>query len=81
MCLPVTSEKALIQAEMVQRIHSNLHYERITKFDVSYPPDEGGPSVDSLIGRDAHIKFLDSNIFTAQLLFSYKKFFDTSPSS
>lgn len=60
--------------QMTETLTSKIKGGRLHRLDVSFYIKER--SISSLIGRAAHIMFLDSHILAKTLVFNFKSFFD-----
>ena len=61
--------------EMAGKLLSQVSMERLYRLDVTFPIK--GKGFDTLIGRTAHIQFLESETFLEMLVYSYPEFFSS----
>lgn len=59
---------------MVDNLVGAVEPGRLTRIDVSF--HLGGASVDTVIGRAAHIRFLDSVAATLMLVYNHRRCFE-----
>lgn len=73
-CRPNESAIGDIFVQMASNILGRIHPNRLTRFNVNFHIPEA--SLDSIIGRAAHIQFLENATLMKMLVVNYKQFFE-----
>eukprot|EP00474_Spongospora_subterranea_P002551 CRZ03009.1 hypothetical protein [Spongospora subterranea] len=74
------SKKGILANEMATNLLAKLEAVNLVRFHVNFVASTMRWSVDQLIGRSAHISFLDQPLYIHMLTYVYHDYFARSPS-